>query len=213
MKRILSITILLLLVCVLGAQEFRAGPLAGVGFSQVDGDAYAGYQKIGLNIGGFVSRSLGKYWDLQFDIAYIQKGSKVTPDVEKGRYDDYEIDLHYINFPLVARYQYKQFSFEGGLGVAVLFADDEFQNGQSIKENDGVPPFQTIEYSTIFGVNYHFSDRLWVNARMLYSLNRIRIPYDGKIPIYDPKPHWLSRKPGQYNNNIVFSVYYAINKL
>ncbi|MCU4174686.1 porin family protein [Carboxylicivirga sp. N1Y90] len=209
-KLLVIIASLLITVITCEAQEFRAGPLAGIGFSQVDGDAFAGYQKIGLNIGGFVSRSIAKDWDLQLDIAYIQKGSKVTPDVEKGKYDEYEIDLHYINFPLVARYQYKQFSFEGGLAIAVLFADDEIQNGQSIKGNDGVPPFQTIEYSTVFGVNYHFSERLWVNARMLYSLNRIRIPYNGEIPIYDPKPHWLSRKPGQYNNNIVFSMYYAI---
>ncbi len=114
--------------------------------------------------------------------------------------------------PLVLRWYYHQFSFEGGLGVGVLIASNEFKDGISIKDMDEVTPFKTMELSTVIGANYHFSDRLWINARLLYSLNRIRRPFDDEENVYNPRPHWLSRKPGQYNNNLVISVYYAFNK-
>ncbi|MBR8537065.1 PorT family protein [Carboxylicivirga sediminis] len=197
------------------AQEFSAGPLLGTSFSQVDGDNFGGYNKVGINLGAFVSRTITEHWDIQLDIAYMQKGSREAPNPEKGKYDDYKIHLSYIQFPLVGRYQYKQFSAEGGLSVGTLLSSKEEIDGTPIGElpSHSVVPFQDIEWATIFGFNYHFTDKLWVNARWFYSINRIRIPYDGEIPVYNPKPHWISRKPGQYNNNFVVSLYYKFDKL
>lgn len=213
MKNLLILTFTIVLTTSITAQEFRAGPLGGFAVSQVDGDGYPGYHKIGLTLGGFVSRPLSESWDLQLDISYIRKGSRETPKPEKNQFDDYQIDLDYIQFPLVARYKYKKVSFEGGLSIAALIGSDEFRDGQSISDLEDVPPFKGVEYTTVLGFNYHFNKRLWINARFLYSLNRIRIPYDGQIPVYDPRKHWLSRKPGQYNNNLVFSLYYSIINL
>lgn len=215
MRKILFISAILLASAALQAQEFRAGPLLGASFSQVDGDNYGGYNKAGVHLGAFVCRQITDQWEVQLDISYMQKGSREKPDVEKGQYDDYKIHLNYIQFPLVARYRYKQFSAEGGALIGVLLNSEEEIEGTPIGDLPGydVVPFQDIEWATVFGLNYHFSDRLWINARWLYSINRIRIPYNGEIPVYDPKPHWLSRKPGQYNNNFVLTVYYAINKL
>nr|WP_321406937.1 porin family protein [uncultured Carboxylicivirga sp.] len=212
-KLIASIIFVFLVIPCTNAQSFRAGFTGGATVSQVDGDTYAGYNKLGLIIGGFVSRQITPMLDLQFDISYIQKGARRAPNIEKGVYDDYKIDLGYVQFPVVARYYINDFSIEAGISIATLLHDDEFWDEQSIKDNEGVPSFKTMELSTIFGINYHFNERLWFNTRLLYSLNPIRLPYGGEIPIYDPKKHWLSRNPGQYNNNIVFSLYYAINKL
>jgi len=215
MNRFLFILAFIIITIGLSAQEFRAGPLLGVSFSQVDGDNYAGYNKAGINLGAFVSRRISEQWEVQFDISYMQKGSREAPKPDKGKYDDYKIALSYIQFPVVARYQYKKFSIEGGLSIGALISDVEEIDGtpiQDIPSHDPVP-FQTMEYATVFGLNYHVSERLWINARWMYSINRIRIPYDGEIPVYNPKPHWLSRKPGQYNNNFIVTAYYAINKI
>ncbi len=215
MHKFLFITALLLIGISCYAQEFRAGPLLGMSFSQVDGDNYAGYNKVGLHLGGFVSRHINDRWEAQLDISYMQKGSREAPNPKEGKYDDYKIHLSYIQFPLVARYRYKQFSAEGGASINVLLNSEEEIDGTPIGDLPAhdIVPFQNIEWATVFGLNYHFSDRLWINCRWLYSINRIRIPYDGEIPVYDPKAHWLSRKPGQYNNNFVVTVYYSINKL
>jgi len=212
-----AILILSLLICtsLAHAQDFRAGALLGTSFSQVDGDNYIGYNKVGINIGGFVSRPISDKWELQFDISYIQKGSREAPKPDKGRYDDYKIHLSYIQFPLVARYHYKKFSGEAGISIAALLNSEEEVDGAPVEDipNSDIVPFQNTEWATVFGLNYHITDRLWINARWLYSINRVRIPYNGEIPVYNPKPHWLSRKPGQYNNNFVVSAYYSINKL
>ncbi len=214
-KLLLTIALIFVFLSSTLAQEFRAGPLLGLSFNQVDGDNFSGYNKLGLNLGGFVNRQINEKWDIQLDIAYMQKGSREAPDVEQGDYDDYEMSLSYIQFPLVGRYRYKQFSGELGLAIGVLLSDEEKIDGTPI---DDLPAydkveFESMEYATVFGLNYHFNDHFWINARWMYSINRIRIPYGGEIPVYNPKPHWLSRKPGQYNNNFVVSVYYSINKL
>ena len=197
------------------AQDFRAGPLLGTSFSQVDGDSYVGFNKVGINVGGFVYRPISDKWTIQLDIAYTQKGSREAPKPDKGRLDDYKIHLSYIQFPLVARYQYKKFSGEAGISVGALLDSQEEIDGTPVEDlpNSDPVPFQDTEWATVFGLNYHFNEHLWINARLLYSINRIRIPFDGEIPVYNPKPHWLSRKPGQYNNNFVVTLYYSINRL
>ena len=190
------------------AQEFVAGPLLGGSFSQVDGDSFKGYQKFGFQLGGFVYRKLTDRWDVQLEIKYAQKGSRKTPNYDIGDYTDYKIHLNYIQFPLLARYNFEKFSLEAGLSIGNLLSETEEYEGLKIPEEDKVQ-FETMEYATLIGGNYYFNNKLWVNFRFSYSLNRIRIPYGGRIPIYNPRPHWLSREPGQYNNVATVSVYYA----
>jgi len=215
MKRIISsvfFTIVLIhFSTVSHTQNFVAGPKLGIAFTQVDGDSYAGFHKVGLNLGGFVYRSISKNerWDLQFEIEYIQKGSRKYPDVEMGDYTEYKISLNYIQFPLFLRFNANHFSFEGGVSIGALLSTEELSDGAEIPEDVRIP-FKTMEYASIFSVNYHFTKKLWLNARYSYSFARIRIPYNGEIPVYDP--HWDLRRPGQYNNLMVFSLYYAFGK-
>lgn len=194
------------------AQDFVAGPLAGMSFSQVDGDFHAGFHKPGINIGGFVYRPISENWDIQMEIAYTQKGSRKKPNYDNNDYTDYEINLQYIQIPLLAKFHYKSFSAEAGVSIGSLLASEELWEGSPLVSDDEVP-FKDMEYATLFGVNYHINKRLWVNVRWSYSINRIRIPYNGEIPIYEPKKHWLSRKTGQYNNNVLVSVYFALNQV
>ncbi len=203
--------VLSLLTTVTHSQNFVAGPKLGVAFTQVDGDSFAGFNKVGLNVGGFVYRSISKNerWDMQFEIEYIQKGSRKYPDVEIGDYSDYKISLNYIQFPIFLRFNANHFSFEAGVSIGTLLSAEELSDGAEIPVDDQVP-FKSMEYASIFSVNYHFNNRLWINARYSYSIARIRVPYNGEIPVYPP--HWDLRKPGQYNNLMVFSLYYTFTK-
>ncbi len=211
LESIILTTALVLLSTISYTQNFVAGPKLGVAFTQVDGDSYAGFNKAGLNVGGFVYRSISKdeKWGLQFEIEYIQKGSRKYPNVEMGDYREYKISLNYIQFPVFLRFNTKRFSFETGISIGTLLSADELSEGAKIPEENRVP-FKTMEYATIFSVSYHFTDRLWINARYSYSIARVRVPYNGEIPVYDP--HWDSRKPGQYNDLMVFSLYYAFGR-
>ncbi len=44
--------------CSVRAQEFNAGIFGGVTASQVDGDSYGGYNKLGFTAGVFVNREI-----------------------------------------------------------------------------------------------------------------------------------------------------------
>jgi hypothetical protein len=189
------------------AQDFYAGPLLGASFSQIDGDSYRGYNKLGLVLGGFVGRELSDHWKTQLEIVYIQKGSSATPDVEAGDYSDYKVDLRYIQFPLTMQLTTGLFSFEGGLSYGRLLNYYEEVYGAPIADEDQVP-FKNSEWSTIFGFSYHITEQFLVNVRFNYSLFRVREPYDGDIPVYDA--HWDFRKPGQYNHVVSMSFYYNL---
>ncbi len=188
------------------SQNFHAGPKVGVDFSQVDGDGYGGYHKAGLNLGAFVYRTIGKkqHWDLQFEIEYIQKGSRKTPNYDTGDLNDYKLTLNYIQMPLIARYNMRHVSLEGGLSLGTLLSSKEIFN-----DTEGGNPFKSMEFAMILGINYHFNPKLWINGRYTVSLARVREPYNGEIPVYDPNDLWDCRKPGQYNNVLVVSLYYA----
>lgn len=198
-----------LLTCAvhLFSQEFYAGPVLGASFTQVDGDTYKGYQKAGLVLGGFVGRPINENWKAQLDILYIQKGCRKRPDIERGIDADYLIDLNYIQFPLTLQLKAGNFSIEGGLSLASLLWYTEKVYGEEIPEEDQVP-FKSLELSSIIGLSYHITPRLMVNGRFNYSINRIREPFNGDIPVYNP--HWGNHKPGQYNDVITIALYYDL---
>jgi hypothetical protein len=186
------------------SQKFVGGPKAGIAFTQVDGDGYGGYHKVGFNLGGFVYRPVSKNqkWDLQFEIEYIQKGSRKTPDYDTGDLDDYKLTLNYIQLPILLRYNMRHISLEGGVSIGSLFASKEVFN-----ELEGGDPFKTMEFAVLLGLNYHFNPKLWISGRYSISLSRIREPYEGSVP----GDLWGCRKPGQYNNILAVSIFYAFN--
>jgi len=54
MKNILFISLLVLITAVANSQNFEGGALVGLTASQIDGDNYRGYNKVGLQGGGWV---------------------------------------------------------------------------------------------------------------------------------------------------------------
>jgi hypothetical protein len=203
-KYLLVFTVLSLWVSNAYSQKFVGGPKAGVTFTQVDGDFYGGYHKAGVNLGGFVYRPISENqkWDLQFEIEYMQKGSRKTPDYDTGDLDDYKLTLNYMQIPVLLRFNMRHVSLEGGISVGTLISSKEVFN-----ELEGGDPFKTMEYAALLGINYHFNPKLWINGRYSISMNRVREPYGGDIP----GDLWGCRKPGQYNNVLAVSIYYAFN--
>ncbi|MBN2166374.1 MAG: PorT family protein [Marinilabiliaceae bacterium] len=201
---------LFLLISIVNGQDFYAGPLLGASFSQVDGDTYAGFNKVGIKLGGFVGRQIWDDWEVQMEIMYVQKGSRHAPDIENGDYADYEIRLEYIEIPLLLRYNYKRVFFEGGLSYGSLLSSAEYDMGENFEDlygSENIVPFQSNEFATHFGIGYCVTERLKVNMRFSYSINRIRIPFDGEIKVYEP--HW-GRKTGQYNDVISVALSYNL---
>lgn len=214
-KRFLCGLGLWLFASALLAQQFKAGILAGIVTSQVDGDTYAGYDRVGAMAGGFVSKNIsanGK-WNLSFELTYIQKGSRKVPHPDKGDLASYSLSLNYAEVPLLVTYNFStsdssggerlKFAIEGGIGMGALVRSKE-SDANGLIPAGGIP-FQKADYSIIVGLDYLLTKHLVFNVRTEYSLVPVR--KFGTAPYYQ---NWTYRflKPGYYNNMIVFVLRY-----
>ncbi|HKK58666.1 MAG TPA: outer membrane beta-barrel protein, partial [Salinivirga sp.] len=104
-NRLSVIFILLFAASIASAQlaNFKGGLEAGVMGTQVDGDTLSGYDKAGLRVGGFIEKPVTEEISVQFAMVYTQKGSQGEKKVDDP-FSFYEINLHYVDMPLTARY-------------------------------------------------------------------------------------------------------------
>ncbi|MBA2423026.1 MAG: PorT family protein [Chitinophagales bacterium] len=175
--------------------RFRAGIVLGLNATQVDGDDYAGYHKLGLN-GGFTAQlPVSKKFFFSTEILYSQKGAKSR--TFQGVPLAYRTKLNYAEIPLLFNFQEKH-AVNFGLGVSY---------GRLIKVReyiDGIEqdPFEDFRRNDIAGVangNYLISDHLQLNLRFAYSL----------IPIgYSPTSNFNSR--AMFNNILSFRLAYVL---
>ncbi len=117
----------------LRAQVFRGGMQAGLTASEVSGDDAGGPNKLGFFATAFINLDIRPHSRVQFEMMYIQKGSRVFEDPwdddhgnenwdgflynqtftrddpidppEDG-YRDYRINLHYIEIPIIFQFDF-----------------------------------------------------------------------------------------------------------
>jgi hypothetical protein len=166
-------------------RTFFGGLLLGANFSQVDGDSYAGYHKVGLNAGGIVYTQFDEHLALSLEILFSQKGSrghKVQESGNQGTYiTAYKIDLNYAEVPVQICYFDRRRSHAGaGFSYSQLITSKE-----TIETNPADPllvgtdlnktyPFRKADLNFILGGNLHLIKGLFLNARFQYSLIPIR---------------------------------------
>lgn len=199
--KIILIFVFLSSALLVNAQYFNAGIKAGVVGSQVDGDGFGGYDKLGLDAGLFVNYQLSMRTALQFEMEYIQKGSSHSPNVEKGDYSQYKMRVNYLQLPVLFQYKLAQnFSVETGPAFGLLLSNYEERDQWEIESN----PFRKFALSWIVGVNYKISENWNANFRYDYSLMGIRqkpAPFD----------RYIFFQYGQFCNTLVISIQYIIN--
>lgn len=175
---------------------FKAGVLGGMTATQVDGDNYGGYDKIGVLAGGFVHTDISDKFILQMELSYIQKGSRKYPNPKEGDYTEFLIRLNYVEVPLVLRYRLNQFRIEAGPYYGRLIKSYMEDISGEIPID---PPFKDYDMGGIFGASYYFNDQLAVNWRTKASL----------LPIRDIEPYisyWFNK--GWYNLELNLSLRY-----
>ncbi|MDA3891059.1 MAG: porin family protein [Salinivirgaceae bacterium] len=194
------VSLLVVMLSEMHAQEFNAGLYSGIVASQVDGDTHAGYHKAGLVVGGYVNRFLNKDLAGQMGLRYIGKGSKRADDKMQIYY---KTQFHYVEMPFTLRY----FNFsdidldiEGGIAVGYLIKGLEAKNNDLYLE-DAEPPFNDIDLSALAGLNYSLNDKFTIGAHFSYSLMPIRAFF----------PNLENIKGGQYNNVLSFILSYKLS--
>jgi hypothetical protein len=197
MRKVTLIFILLFSVIVVaGAQQvFRAGVMAGLNISQIEGDGFAGYNKAGPVFGIFVNTFFLDELAGQVEINYSSKGSQRNTTIEDPRY--FRIELHYVEIPVLARYFHPAgFSVEGGLSGGYLFSSSE---RDEVSEISIATPFKKTEFAFIAGASWHITQSLELNSRFSYSILPVRQHAGGGTYRWNR---------GQNNNVIAFALRY-----
>lgn len=161
-------------------QRFRAGPILGMNFSQVDGDDDAGVHKVGLQAGLGSYVSLTERLGIQLDILYSQKGSRYTremPSIAGPYFMTYKLKLDYIEMPLALQYYVNQ-DIHIGAGIAYnrLISSNEswlsLYGWAPINAEDY--PFERDVWEYFASASYRLTDRIRAEVRYQRSATPIR---------------------------------------
>lgn len=201
MKKILIAGLLLLFAAGTYAQRFHGGIMAGGVASQVQGDDYGGFNKLGLYGGAFVGLDVGEFSTLQMEMAFIQKGSRQNSDPENGIYDSYLLRLNYFEVPFLYQVHFlKRLTFEAGPAMDVLISSYEEKNEMEV-END--VPLRNVTLNGLAGVSCDITSKLKADFRFIGSITSARTnKWNG---FYKRFGVW-----GQYNDLLAFTLWYKI---
>ena len=207
MKKILILVLFVVPVMTL-AQRFNGGALLGICASQVDGDTYAGFDKVGLQGGVFVNTKFTKAWGAQMEIKYNAKGARKK--TSKDDPETYSLTLHYIDLPLMINFTIQdKFIIDAGFVPGYLFAKKGEENGIKFSDEE-IKAFKKVDLSWLLGLNYKITDNFIVNIRYSYSLFSIR-DYENVDANYGIIARIFGYTNGDYNNFLTMGIYYQFD--
>ena len=191
--------ILFISLCLHG-QKINAGFFGGITASQVDGDAYVGFNKLGLTAGAFGNRHIEYdiYW--QVEVKYVTRGTYKGP----GDNDPtlYRSTYHYVEFPLSVHYLYdNKIQVEAGTSPEVL-VKTIFSDQEGIIDPSSYPDNRRFGLSVFGGIFFWLNDTAGVGIRYTYSA----------IPFRDPQEWNHPRYRGYFHNVICLTAAYKFTK-
>ena len=177
---------------------FNGGLIMGLNFTQVDGDTYFGYHKVGLNAGGVVYVHFTPFFGASMELLYSQKGSRgetVTESPSIGTYvTKYFMNVNYVEVPLTLHLVSHKFDLEAGASYALLISSKEWVlSDQPVNVDPVHNKFNSSDIDYVFGLGREIYKRLFANIRFQYSITSIRPPE--RIPV-----GYGYGSDGQYNN-------------
>ena len=174
-------------------QEFNLGVFGGVAVSQVDGDYYRGYHKLGMTGGLFVNREIENNFYWQLELKYVAKGA-FENEPNSSVYD--KTVYHYIEIPISVNYLVNEkYQFDLGLSPEILLQYAAFDAHG--KTNPSLyPPNNRFGLNAFAGISYWFLPRTAVGFRFTYSI----------IPFRDPKEWNSPQNRGLFHNVLAFTL-------
>jgi len=163
------------------AQTFEAGLIGGVNLSQLNGDNLAGFNQIGLNVGGRVAVQTSDRWKWNIDILFSQKGSnKGKDDPRSAPIDKYR--LNYAEVPIMISFldwldevdgkEYYRLHFTAGLSIGRLVDFKVIDAlGQDLTDSQN---FNKTSLDLIVGATYFINEHIGINAQYSYAALDVR---------------------------------------
>ncbi|NNE29277.1 MAG: PorT family protein [Saprospiraceae bacterium] len=199
MYKIILFTITLSLgVCssLLGQGIFGATLLGGINACQIDGDDFAGFNKVGLNVGIRGDVYFHEKMSLGMELSFSQRGSRSELIGGQSPFPQLKIDVNYIQVPVLLRYydwyiedgEYFRVFALGGFSYGRLFSSKALNSnfeGQTdlFKEND---------VSLHLGLGYQFNPSWALTLRFNKGLTRLFDSRDAPLVSRSMVNRWLT---------------------
>ena len=204
MKRLLiALLVFLALFGKASAQSFNAGVIAGATFCQVDGDTYAGFHQLGFTAGAYANLPFGNYLSGQMELKYSLLGAHSShKEVSEYGYTPYSLRMHYVEIPLMLRFNLGVFrvnflTLEAGASIDVLMRTTEDVNGDY---QVTTRRWSRISATANAGVHFDITKHFGLGARFMYSVAPCR---------FTGNPGWFYNQ--YYNKVIQITATYNIN--
>lgn len=179
MKKIVITFLMATAVISVKAQNFHFGIKTGINLSketkteverQVQ-DFDKEFRK-GFHIGGIVTYSINKQWELEGNLMYSQQGYKEHLFSIKNNRTIYSIRSNYINLPIAIKYYpLEHLYIEMGPQIGFLISKKHKIQGEgNITKYIPLKP-NHIDLSLFCGLGYNFSNNIFVEARYIHGLN------------------------------------------
>jgi hypothetical protein len=206
--------ILFLLCGTLYAQQnsdgvFSLKPSLGINACQVHGDNYSGFNKAGVFGGVTVNAKINPRSSFDLGFYFSQKGARHNPNPAKGDYNQYRLNLNYIDLPLSFNYLLNKEYFIT-LGPSVAYLAGYYEEINYVNYT-GEYHFNSLEYGINAGLGKKIKEKFFVEVRTSNSIASIR-PYGNFVStVFYPNPVAQFFNKGFYNNILTFFISYQLN--
>ena len=180
-------------------QKFNVGLFGGINVSQISGDPYTGFNKLGFNAGFYVNRLIDKSFYWQVEIKYGTRGVYEGPTDSNQTL--YKISYHIIELPLSVNYLFdNKIMVEVGTSPEVLVTT-LIWNESGLIDRKPDPEPRRFGLSVFGGIGYRFNNRIMAGLRYTNSA----------LPIYDPEEWNTSQYRGDFHQVISLTLGIKIN--
>jgi len=177
-------------------QTLNAGIFAGINASQVAGDTYTGFNKLGLNAGFFMNQLI------EYDIYWQAELRFGTRGVYQGPTDNsqslYKSAYYILELPLSVHYLYdERIMVELGTSPELLLGT-RYWDEYGLMDSSTYPENRRFGLSVFGGVGFWFNDKIMAGLRYTNSA----------IPFRDPEEWNNAQYRGYFHNVFSLSVNY-----
>jgi len=160
----------------------RGGIILGMNVTQVDGDDYAGFTKIGLNTGFYGQIPVSKIFFVSTEILYSQRGSKSQVQPQGSTQLPFKFVTNYAEIPVLFHFQERRaVNFGAGVSYGRLVKQQVDVNGlvysmdyctgkPDITDSSAYECIKRSDYSVVADANYIPIEHLSINIRFAYSI-------------------------------------------
>jgi hypothetical protein len=187
------------------AQRILGGISLGMNLTQVDGDQFYGFNKVGVTFGPMAIIPFGKdqNWSVSMELLYSQKGS-----YHRGSTDStyYRLNLDYIDVPVMIHFTDKRV-ISAGIGICYGQLINHKESYLFITPDSLKTTMKPYDLSAVGEISVRLWHGFWFNARYQYSMLSLR-----SVTFIDPTNNKNIWERKQYNNVISIRLTYVFKQ-